>query len=136
MTTLLRRAAASVRWARVIWANALSTLYGFVVPDDIMASGAKWANLAAATGKRTLVLNATVHNRLAPPLPTLVLGMTALLVDNPFTLVWVRPVMGIALAAAVTRMLLLWHPRLAAPTEAAASRLVRPLPLGVHDKPA
>ncbi|MCC5829495.1 MAG: flippase-like domain-containing protein [Phycisphaeraceae bacterium] len=113
MTLLLRKAGAAVPQSRVLLANLLSSFYSLVVPGDLIAGGAKWMNLSAATGKRSLVLNAMVYNRLALLLPPLVLGAVALAIDNPFN----RPILAWAIGfAALLTMLgaaMLYHPKLA-----------------------
>ena len=84
MKVLLSKVGLNVTVARVFFANALSALYAFVLPGDLVASFAKWKALSAATGQKTTVLNAILYNRLALLLPVLAFGSVALIVQDPF----------------------------------------------------
>ena len=128
MASILSRAGAPVGRGRVVLANSLSAMYSLIVPGDVVASGAKWMNLAAATGKWTLVLNAIVYNRLALLFPALVVGAIALLLEDPFTPLWVRPTMAGILAGMLAAMILLWHPKFTTPVERFVELVARPLP--------
>lgn len=125
MQLLLRKANTPVRLVRVVLANLLSSFYALLLPGDIVASGAKWSNLAAATGKRSLVLNAIVYNRLALLLPGMIIGAFALAAENPLDSPWLPFSMGLCTLAGILVGLLLWHPR----SEPLLNRLIRPVAL-------
>lgn len=73
---------------RIFFASQLATFYSLLVPGDLAASGAKWANLSAATGKRSLVLNAMVYNRLIQAFVPLMIGTLALCIHSPISNTW------------------------------------------------
>ena len=77
MKVLLFKVGLNVTVTKVFFANALSALYAFVLPGDLVASLAKWKALSSATGQKTTVLNAIVYNRLALLLPVLALAVIA-----------------------------------------------------------
>ena len=84
MQVILRKVGSRLRAKRIFMANTLSVLYTFILPGDMLASIAKWANLSAATGKKSVILNAIVYNRLVLLIPPLIIGALALAWDNPF----------------------------------------------------
>ncbi len=84
MTQVLRSVSVDVGPIRVFLANSLAILYSLVTPGDMIASAAKWGDLSAASGKRSVVLNAMIYNRLTLLLVSLVIGSVALFWENPF----------------------------------------------------
>ena len=110
MAAIMSQAEMPVSGTRVMLANSLSWLYAMIVPGDVVASAAKWSNLAAATGKKSGVLCAILYNRIMLLLPWLALGAMALAVHNPLDQRW----LPVAAAAATALMLFvtfaLYHP--------------------------
>lgn len=97
MRVLLGKLHVRISVCRIFLANALSSFYSLVVPGDVIASAAKWSNLSAATGKKSLILNAIVYNRIALLTPVLAVGTVALAIENPFAeyyLVWIFMLCG------------------------------------------
>lgn len=80
---LLTRVGLRIRLARILLANSLGIFYSLLVPGDILAGVAKWADLSAATGDKPRVLSALVLGKITLALPPLVLGSIALSVRNP-----------------------------------------------------
>lgn len=81
---LLNRVGLAVGLRRVMLANSLSTFYTLILPSDVAAGVAKWADLSAATGDKSSVLSALVLAKIALALPPLTLGAAALALWNPF----------------------------------------------------
>lgn len=111
MRLLLSRAGAPVRWLRVFLANLLSAFYSLIAPGDLIASGAKWSNLAAATGQRGVVFHAMVYNRLVLLLPSFLVGGIALAIESPFGRPWLSYVLVVGAVISLAMALALWHPR-------------------------
>ena len=80
---LLARVHLRVTLRRVMLANALSTFYTLILPSDVLAGIAKWADLSAATGDKSRVLSSLVFSKIALALPPLVIGTAALALQNP-----------------------------------------------------
>jgi hypothetical protein len=66
-----------------MFANALSTFYTLILPSDVLAGIAKWADLSAATGDKPRVLSVMLFAKIALALPPLVVGSAALALQNP-----------------------------------------------------
>jgi uncharacterized membrane protein YbhN (UPF0104 family) len=133
MKILLHKVDTYVSFARIFLANSLAAIYALIIPGDLIASGAKWANLGAATGKKSLVLNAILYNRLALILPALLFGGIAIAWENPF------PESALTQSVTMVGMLtififgLLYHPRLGFWVDRICRRLCRPLPKSVKE---
>jgi len=84
MHILLAKLDVKISLIRIFLANSLSSLYSLVLPGDVFASMAKWANLSAVCGKKSLMLSTMVYNRIALMAPMLVIGTLALAMENPF----------------------------------------------------
>lgn len=112
MKVLLSKVGLKVTVARVFFANALSSLYAFVLPGDLVAAFAKWKVLSAATGQKTTILNAILYNRLALLLPVLAFGSAALIVQNPFPQTGLVDAVVAIWAILGATVLLLYNPRL------------------------
>lgn len=82
---LLRNSGLRVSYRRVLYANAVSSLYGLVLPGDLLASLSKWAILSASTGARARVLSAIVINKIALAASLALFGSIAFARENPFT---------------------------------------------------
>lgn len=80
---LLKRLGLDVGLKRILLANSLSTLYTLIVPGDLLAGAAKWADLSAATGDKPRVLSSMVFAKVALALAPLVIGSVVLAVENP-----------------------------------------------------
>jgi uncharacterized membrane protein YbhN (UPF0104 family) len=81
---LLRSIGLQVSIGRVILAKSLSTFYALILPGDIFAGVAKWADLSAATGDKARVLSALIFSKIAFAVPPLIIGSMALAASNPF----------------------------------------------------
>lgn len=80
---VLRFVGCPLTWFRVFRANALAVFYALFSPGSLIPIAVKWTDLAAATGKRAIVLNAMVYNRAMIDLPPLLIGAGALAGANP-----------------------------------------------------
>lgn len=125
---LLRRAGLAVRLRRVLLAKSLGSFYALILPGDLFAGAAKWADLSAATGNRADVLSSLVLAKVALALPPLVAGSVALAIGNPLQ----EPSLAIAVAALAIVVLsvtgLMLHPRTARSLDIAAAALLRRAP--------
>ncbi len=128
MHTLLGWVGSTVPTGRVFFANTLSALYALIVPGDLAAAGAKWANLSAAAGNKAVILNAIVYNRVATVLPPLLAGAAAFALDDPFREPMLRAVIIGFLLVLVGGGMFLYHPRLGPLTDRVLLRGVRVLP--------
>lgn len=125
---VFRRGRLSVSITRVFLANSLSALYSLVLPGDIAASGVKWLDLSAATGKKAAVFNALVYHRMVTSLFTLTLGVFALVVSNPLDHPAIQYGSVLMLVALMFLFVLLYHPRLGAWVESLLRRASEKLP--------
>ena len=80
---VLRFVDCPLTWFRVFRANALAVFYALFSPGSLIPIAVKWTDLAAATGKRAIVLNAMVYNRVMIDLPPVIIGAGALAGANP-----------------------------------------------------
>jgi hypothetical protein len=94
---------------RIFLASQLASLYSLILPGDT-ASAVKWANLAVASRKRSLVLNALIYNKLLMLAAPLLVGTIALIIDDPFQQRWVSAVSAVTFFALIGLMVLLYHP--------------------------
>jgi uncharacterized membrane protein YbhN (UPF0104 family) len=83
MTRVLRLVSCPIGWFRVFRANALAAFYALFTPGSLIPIAVKWTDLAAATGKRAIVLNAIVYSRLLLDLQPMIIGAAALAWSNP-----------------------------------------------------
>ena len=109
---LLRGIGVEVRLGRAFLASQLASFYSLIVPGDLAASAAKWANLSVATGKRSLVLNALLYNKLLTMTVPAAIGAMALAIDNPFGRLWVTVLAFVIFGGLLLLMALLYSPRL------------------------
>lgn len=131
---LLAQVGSPVPLRRVFLASQLASFYSIVLPGDVAASTAKWADLSIATGRRSLVLTAMVYNRLMMLSVPVLVGTIALIVDDPFDEAWVVALAAVILAGIVFALLLLYHPRLGSWSERLLRALASKLPKRVGDK--
>jgi hypothetical protein len=87
-------------------------MYGLILPGDVVAAGAKWANLSAATGKKSMILNAIVYNRLALLLPPLMFGGVAFAFEDPFGSQFSRLMVYVFIVLILTGSFVIYHPKL------------------------
>lgn len=134
MRLLMRKAGANLPLSRIILANSLSTFYSLILPGDLFASAAKWSNLSAATGRKSIVLNAIVYNRFALLIPPFLFGAVAVSLENPFSTVGVEfTVIAISLLM-VAIALLIFHPRTGSFVDSTIMALAQRLPDGVTSR--
>ena len=95
MARVLRLVGCSVGWWRVFRANALAAFYALFTPGSLIPIAVKWTDLAAATGRRALVLNAIIYSRLLLDLQPMIIGAVALAWANPTG----RPLLAVAAGA-------------------------------------
>jgi len=134
MRLLLAKLEVKITIIRIYQANALSVLYSLVVPGDVVASVVKWSNLSAATGKKSLILNAIVYNRIALLIPVLAVGTVALAIENPFT--ESAFIVGGLILTSILIMLLavgLFHPALSVFTPRVLRWFCKPFPARVGE---
>lgn len=81
---LMKSTGLEIGIGRVLLAKAQATLVSLILPGDMFAGAAKWANLSAATGDRAGVLSAMMFSKIALAVPPLVIGSVALAWNNPF----------------------------------------------------
>lgn len=116
MSRIMRRAGMRIGTLRVFLANSLSVLYGMVLPGDVAASAAKWADLSSVTAKKSRVLNAVVYNRLMLTAPWIAGGMAALAIHNPWHTALLPLLAATILVLTIACFVVLYHPRLAGTT--------------------
>ncbi len=128
LKVLLSKVGVNITATRVFLANALSALYGLVLPGDLVASLAKWKSLSTATGQKATVLNAILYNRLALLLPVLALGSAALVIQDPLPATALTKTIAVVWIVIVGVILLLYHPRIGARVDARLQRLTSTAP--------
>lgn len=128
MTVILRLVGLRVGVGRVFMANALSTFYDLILPGGIVATGAKWLNLAGATGERPVTLNAVLFNRVVLLAPIFLFGCVALAWENPVQGVVLPAALGLLLAFVACLAALAYHPRLGMVGERVVRRVAAVLP--------
>jgi glycosyltransferase 2 family protein len=69
---------------RILLASSLAALYSLVLPGEVAAGVAKWADLSAATGQKTPTLYAIVYTKLSNMIPVVAAGAVAITVEDPF----------------------------------------------------
>lgn len=99
---MLRITGLKVGLQRVVLAKTLGTFYALILPGDLVAGVAKWADLSAATGDRSRVLSAMVLTKIALAVPPLLIGSITLLISNPL------PTQFLTVAAAATAVVVIF----------------------------
>jgi glycosyltransferase 2 family protein len=131
---VLRFVNCPVTWFRVFRANALAVFYALFSPGSLIPMVVKWTDLAAATGKRTIVLNAMVYNRVMLDLLPVIIGAGALAWANP-TRQPVLAVVACGLAGVgVVAAICLFAPWAGRPTRRAWGAIGRILPAGLRKR--
>lgn len=133
MRVLLAKLDLRISVFRIFLANALSALYSLVVPGDVIASVAKWADLSAATGRKSLILSAIVYNRIALLVPVLGMGTVALAIENPFADSYIVGVLMLVGILIVALALGLFHPTLRVYGAGLCRWLTSPFPPRIHE---
>lgn len=128
MKLILGKVGYRVRVERIFLANALSCFYTFILPGDMLAGLAKWANLSAATGDRPTVLNAMVYNKLALLIPALIIGTLALAWENPFHESVLPEALVLMALLALTFLICIFHPDYGEVTDKIIYKITKPLP--------
>ena len=134
MQLILGKVGHRLRLGRIFLANSLSVLYSFILPGDMLAGVAKWANLSAATGKKSVVLNAIIYNRLVLLIPPLVLGAGALALENPFSDSLLSEALIVFAAAALAAVVFIFHPKYGAVTDRIVRKMTDPLPNAIGSR--
>lgn len=83
LTLVLHFVGCPLSWFRVFRANALAAFYTLFTPGSIVPAAVKWTDLAMATGRRAIVLNAILYSRLLLDLQPTMIGAGALAIANP-----------------------------------------------------
>lgn len=126
---------------RLFSLSAITALYGMFIPG-ILSTGVKWYILKKITGKGTNVLSAMVYNQLSIIVIMTVLGLAALIIDNPTTLLfpdakntWLIPaVCSVLLAATIITSLLLLNKRSGAKVIKGLNYILTPFPTKIRNK--
>jgi glycosyltransferase 2 family protein len=128
---VLRFVDCRLAWFRVFRANALAVFYSLFSPGSLVPMAVKWTDLAAATGRRAIVLNAMVYNRSMLDLLPAIIGAGALAWANPTD----EPVLAVVACGLAALGLIvaicLFAPGLAQPTRRACAVIGRVLPAGL-----
>lgn len=125
---LLYKLGLSITIRRIFLANSLSAFYSMVVPGDLVAGGAKWLNLSAATGNKALSLNAIIYNRGLILLNALLFGNIALLLENPFGNQIFQFISKILLLLMIAAFFCVYSPRLGPVLEKPFLHLLQSIP--------
>lgn len=134
LAQVLRYVGSHLTWWRVFCANALSAFYALVTPGSVIAMGVKWTDLAAATGRRAIVLNAIVYSRLMLDLQPLIIGAIALAWANPTGEPAVTVVACLLAALGLAAGLCLFTRWLGPSTRRASAALGRFLPVALRSR--
>jgi len=111
MKRLMKEAGMNISIRRAFLAGSLSALYGLIIPGDVLASVAKWANLSAAVGEKAGVLNSIVYRRMMRLLPEICIGLIAFSVNNPINNKVLPAVLGLLAALVFSFSIFFYHPR-------------------------
>lgn len=125
---IMRSAGSPVGAFRAFLANSLSAFYSMVVPGDIVASAAKWANLSAVSGERARSFNAIVYNRVVLLIPPLMAGSVAIVLDPAPGLGVTGRVLGVLAAALVCLMIVFYNPFIGGAMDRLVATVLRPVP--------
>ncbi len=125
---ILRKVGLQVSLRRVALANSLSTFYTLILPSDVLAGLAKWADLSAATGDKPRVLAALIFAKIALAIAPLFFGTLALAINNPFSDVPLSMIAGSLCFAVVGGTLLVLNSKSGPAVDRGIIRLVRSWP--------
>jgi uncharacterized membrane protein YbhN (UPF0104 family) len=128
MQVILGKVGYRLRLGRIFMANTLSAFYSFILPGDMLAGIAKWANLSAATGNKAVILNAIVYNRLVLIIHPLVIGVFALAWENPFHSSILPGALIIMIILALAIVVCIFHPSYGVITDKIIRKISKPLP--------
>jgi uncharacterized protein (TIRG00374 family) len=132
MTLVLRFVGCAISWFRVFRANALAAFYALFTPGSLIPVAVKWTDLAAATGRRALVLNAIVYSRMLLDLQPMIIGAGALAWANPTGEPMLAVVACVLSALGVILAMCLFAPWLGPATRLASNAVGRCLPARLH----
>jgi len=110
MKRLMQESGMEISTRRAFLAGSLSALYGLIIPGDILAGTAKWANLSAAVGEKAGVFNSIVYRRVIRLLPEIFVGLIAFWINNPTDNKIIPVFMGILSAFVIIFSILFYHP--------------------------
>jgi uncharacterized membrane protein YbhN (UPF0104 family) len=138
---ILKKQSCHARVATIFGASAVVSFYGMIVPG-IFSTAAKWYILRKETGKGSTVFSSMLYNQLSIVVVMMVLGLIALMVSNPTSIVlpdveaqWVLPVVcGLLLAAIILIFLSVLNSRTGGAITKTLLLLVRPFPARIRRK--
>jgi hypothetical protein len=138
---ILKKLGCNVDIATIFGASAITSLYGMVLPG-VLGSGVKWYILKKDTGKGSNVLAGMLYNQLSIVVVMAILGLAALIVINPTSLLFTNPqrrwllplVCGILLAAIMLAFLLLLYTSMGSKIIKALGVLLQPFPAKIREK--
>jgi len=111
MKRLMKEADMEISTLRAFLAGSLSALYGLIIPGDSLASVAKWADLSAAVGEKSGVLNSILYRRLMRLMPEIVVGLIAFAIHNPTDNPLIPAILGIVSVLILVISIYFYHPR-------------------------
>jgi hypothetical protein len=132
MTRVLRLVGCFVSWFRVFRANALAAFYALFTPGSLIPIAIKWTDLAAATGRRAIVLNAILYSRLLLDVPPMIIGAGALAWSNPTGQPLLAVAAGVLAALGVLLAMCLFAPGFGPVTRLMSKAVGRCLPAGLR----
>jgi len=128
MKTTLRRLRLRVRLGTIFLSNALSCLYGLILPGALVSRGAKWGVLASATGNGTAVLNAMMYNGMMQLVPIFAVGCVAMAVERPWPGTGLTEATVVATVGVLAALVVLYHPRIGSRAASILERFAVRLP--------
>ena len=124
MKRLMKEAAMDIPAYRTFLAGSLSALYGMILPGDLLAGVAKWANLSSAVGEKAGVFNSIIYFRLLQLMPWLVAGIIAFAINNPTDSSHLPIILGILSSFIIIVSIMFYHPKTGMRFNAYASKVV------------
>lgn len=131
----------NVSVARIFGINAVTTLYGMIMPG-MLSWAVKWYLLIRGTGKGAAVFSGLVYNQLSTTVIMMVFGLGTLALTNPVKLgaadaknQFILPVVCLVLLVAVVAgAILLLSKRTGGKIIKAVNYLLRPLPAAIRQR--
>ncbi len=139
MQLILKKQECEIGTGKVFGASAVTSLYSMTLPG-ILDTSIKWYILKQHTGKGSNVLSSMVYNQLSTMVVIMALGLAALMVTNPTSLLlpdtknrWILPaVCAVLLITIILTSLLLLNSRTGGKVIKALGFLLRPFPSTVR----